>query len=52
LPGGHYADKESLVTALRAELRPGDLALIKGSRGVQMETVVSALRAPEERGAQ
>jgi UDP-N-acetylmuramoyl-tripeptide--D-alanyl-D-alanine ligase len=40
----HFDDKESLVNALRRDLRAGDLALVKGSRGVQMETVVAALR--------
>ncbi len=38
-----FGDKGSLVSALREVLQPGDLALIKGSRGVQMETVVEAL---------
>jgi UDP-N-acetylmuramoyl-tripeptide--D-alanyl-D-alanine ligase len=42
-----FDDKETLVEALNNELRSGDLVLIKGSRGVQLETVVSALRSPE-----
>ena len=49
LPIAHFDDKASLVAALRHELRPGDLALIKGSRGVEMETVVAALRADSPR---
>ena len=40
----HFDEKAPLVTALREDLREGDLVLVKGSRGVQMETVVSALR--------
>lgn len=42
-----FDDKDTLVAALRSALRPGDLVLIKGSRGVQMETVVAALRSAE-----
>lgn len=49
LPVAHFEDKASLAAALERDLRPGDLALIKGSRGVAMETVVAALRAAEER---
>jgi UDP-N-acetylmuramoyl-tripeptide--D-alanyl-D-alanine ligase len=47
LPGAHFANKDELVEALRRELRAGDLVLIKGSRGVALETVVAALRADD-----
>jgi len=39
-----FDEKETLVSALHHDLREGDLVLIKGSRGIQMETVVTALR--------
>ncbi len=37
--------KEALAQQLRADLRSGDVVLIKGSRGMHMETLVDALRA-------
>jgi len=36
-------DHASTVEAIEAILRPGDLVLVKGSRGVKMETVVEEL---------
>jgi UDP-N-acetylmuramoyl-tripeptide--D-alanyl-D-alanine ligase len=39
----HYPDKETLVEALRAELRPGVNCLVKGSRSMGMEAVVQAI---------
>jgi UDP-N-acetylmuramoyl-tripeptide--D-alanyl-D-alanine ligase len=44
LPTFHFDDKAALATALREDLREGDLVLIKGSRGVGMETVIAELR--------
>ncbi len=40
-----YASVETLVTDLRAALRPGVTLLVKGSRSMQMERVVGALLA-------
>jgi len=37
--------REDLTRLLLSELRPGDTALLKGSRGLEMETIVEALRA-------
>ena len=39
----HYPDRESLVEALHAELRPGVNCLVKGSRSMGMEAVVVAI---------
>jgi UDP-N-acetylmuramoyl-tripeptide--D-alanyl-D-alanine ligase len=48
----HFEDKESLTVALRTELREGDLVLIKGSRGVRMETVIAGLLPAVERNGE
>ena len=42
------ADANELADRVRDALRPGDLVLLKGSRGLQMERVLTALA--EERG--
>lgn len=36
--------REDLTRTLLSELRPGDTALLKGSRGLEMETIVARLR--------
>ena len=46
----HFGDKESLIEALLAEIRPGINCLVKGSRSMGMEQVVEALeRASDDR---
>lgn len=42
----HFADKEKLTAALAEFDRPGATILVKGSRGMKMEEVTRALRAP------
>ena len=37
-------DKDALAARLRAELAPGDLVLVKGSRGMHMDELIAALR--------
>lgn len=37
--------KDDLVAALKKTVKPGDWVLIKGSRGMRMETIVQALQA-------
>lgn len=43
LPVTHFADKKTLLAALKSELKPGDSVLVKGSRGLQMDDIVSVL---------
>jgi UDP-N-acetylmuramoyl-tripeptide--D-alanyl-D-alanine ligase len=40
-----FPSKDGLADALRAELRSGDVLLLKGSRGLALETVVAELGA-------
>lgn len=54
MPGAaihQLACKDEAMEWLARELRAGDLALIKGSRGLALEDVVAALRAPGASGA-
>ncbi|KAB2923823.1 MAG: UDP-N-acetylmuramoyl-tripeptide--D-alanyl-D-alanine ligase [Bacteroidetes bacterium] len=39
----HYESKEALSADLKAFLRPGDVVLVKGSRGMRMEDVTAVL---------
>lgn len=41
------ADAARAIDEVSARLRPGDLVLVKGSRGVLLDTVVNALMPPE-----
>jgi len=41
---GFFANPEAAVDYLRGSLRPGDVLLVKGSRGVHLEKTVRALR--------
>lgn len=42
----HVEDVAAAVSLLRAELRPGDVVLVKGSRSAGLEQVAAALLAP------
>jgi UDP-N-acetylmuramoyl-tripeptide--D-alanyl-D-alanine ligase len=42
-PSAHFTEVEPLLAWLRAQLRPGDTLLVKGSRGMKLERVVDAM---------
>ena len=39
----HFASKQRALEKLHRELRPGDILLVKGSRALELETVVHEL---------
>jgi len=43
-----FQDRETLVSALRREAKPGDVLLFKGSHGMHMETILEDFLADEE----
>jgi UDP-N-acetylmuramoyl-tripeptide--D-alanyl-D-alanine ligase len=47
----HFEKKEEMLNILRHEVRPGDVVLGKGSRGMHMEEVVNGLSDFLKRGA-
>jgi UDP-N-acetylmuramoyl-tripeptide--D-alanyl-D-alanine ligase len=50
--GRHFADKETLIAALRADLQAGTTCLVKGSHSSGMDQVVAALKnGPTKEGA-
>jgi UDP-N-acetylmuramoyl-tripeptide--D-alanyl-D-alanine ligase len=44
----HFSSREGLIRALRSQLRPGVACLVKGSRSMGMEHVVSAISNEQE----
>ncbi|CAI6020146.1 UDP-N-acetylmuramoyl-tripeptide--D-alanyl-D-alanine ligase [Cohnella sp. JJ-181] len=53
MPGGtvrHFTDKNELAEALLGLVEPGDLVLVKASRGMRLEEIVHRLAAGKEEG--
>lgn len=48
-PGCHFENKQDLIAALQGLIRDGDTVLVKGSRGMKMEEIVTALQYLEEK---
>jgi UDP-N-acetylmuramoyl-tripeptide--D-alanyl-D-alanine ligase len=42
----HFEDRDELTQALLAQLRPGTICLVKGSRSMGMEAIVAAISSP------
>jgi UDP-N-acetylmuramoyl-tripeptide--D-alanyl-D-alanine ligase len=47
LQGGKADDALSLIPILAANIRPGDVVMVKGSNGMRLSKVVDALKNPE-----
>ena len=45
IPVYRFADRAGVADLLKQEMEAGDVVLVKGSRGIQLEEVVSALTA-------
>ncbi|MDA1353117.1 MAG: UDP-N-acetylmuramoyl-tripeptide--D-alanyl-D-alanine ligase [bacterium] len=43
LPVTHFDDKIALIDTLKSELKSGDSVLVKGSRGLEMDSIVDVL---------
>jgi len=43
IPGGHYGNKQELAAALKELLQPGDVVLVKASRGAAFEDIVTEI---------
>jgi UDP-N-acetylmuramoyl-tripeptide--D-alanyl-D-alanine ligase len=39
----HFLSKENLILTLKNELQSGDIILLKGSRGMAMETIIEGI---------